>query len=179
MIRTIRAYFLSRLLREKLLLLGLVLIGALWWLSAFGSRAGRFWREQRTTTTTLAVQQKWLNNRVVIETAVEKAAARLDSAKTLDRTRLVDALNQAAHDAGLRNNYRSDSATSDPSGQFTVHSVEYTVTQADYGMLQRFYLNLHQRSPYIGIERFALVPNQADPSKVTLNLRASAVEIQR
>ena len=53
MIRTLRVYFLGRLLREKLLLIGLILIGVLWWLSAFGTRAGQFWRTQRGTTATL------------------------------------------------------------------------------------------------------------------------------
>lgn len=179
MILTLRAYFLSRLLREKVLLLGLLLIGALWWLSAFGTRAGRFWREQRDTTVRLAEQQQWLNNRVKIAADEQRAAARFEAAKTLDGTRLVDALNQAAHDAGLRNNYSSEAPTTDTSGQFKVHSVDFTVRQADYLLLQRFYLNLHQRAPYLGIERVTLSPNLADGSKVTLVLRASAVEVQR
>ena len=179
MIRTLRAYFLSRLLREKVLLLGLILIGTLWWLSAFGTRAGQFWRMQRSTTAALDEQQLWLKNRSTIETAVQKAASRLDSAKTLDRIRLVDALNQAAHESGLRGNYASNSPKSETNDQFTVHSVEFQVTQADYTMLQRFYLNVQQRAPYIGIESFALQPNQADTAKLTLNLRASAVETPR
>jgi hypothetical protein len=179
MIRTIRAYFLSRLLREKLLLLGFILIGALWWLSAFGGRAAGFLKERRATVVTLSEQQQWLNNRVAIEAAAQKAASRLDSGKTLDQTRLVNAVNQAAYDAGLRNNYASTSSASETNGQFTVHSVEYQVTNADYPTLARFYLNLHQRAPYIGIERFALASNRGDVSKLTLNLRISSVEIPR
>ncbi len=179
MIRTLRAYFLSRLLREKLLLLGLILIGVLWWLSAFGGRVGNFWRETHSTTVTLTEQQQWLVNRVVIETAAQKAAVRLESGKTFDQTRLVNAVNQAAFDAGLRNNYQSNSAASEANGQFTVHSVEYQVTNADYGMLAQFYLNLNKHTPYIGIERFALASNRADQSKLTLNLKISSVEIPR
>ncbi|MEI6463558.1 MAG: hypothetical protein WCQ89_02465, partial [Verrucomicrobiota bacterium] len=91
----------------------------------------------------------------------------------------VNALNQAAFEAGLRNNYGSTPLPSESNGQFTVHSVEYQVANADYAMLARFYLNLHQRAPYIGIERFTLASNRGDPSKLTLNLRASAVEIPR
>jgi len=180
MIRTIRAYFLSRLLREKLLLLGLILIGVLWWLSAFGGRAGSFLRERSSTLATLAEQQQWLNNRGAIDAAAQKAASRLDSSKTLDQTRLVNAVNQAAFDAGLRNNYSSTATASETNGQFTVHSVDpYLVTNADYAMLARFYLNLHQRAPYIGIERFTLSSNQGDTSKLTLALRVSSVEIPR
>ena len=180
MIRTLRAYFLSRLLREKVLLLGLILIGTLMWLSAFGNRAGQFWRLQRATASTLAEQQQWLNDRVKIEANVQKAAGRLDSAKTLDSIRLVDALGHAAVEAGLPNNsYTSSSAKSETNDQFKVHSVEFKVTQVDYTMLQKFYLNVQKRAPYIGIESFALAPNLADTSKQTLVLRVSAVEIPR
>ncbi|MEI6467776.1 MAG: hypothetical protein WCQ89_23855, partial [Verrucomicrobiota bacterium] len=105
MIRTLRASFLSRLLREKMLLLGLLLIAVLWWLAAFSGQIATFWKQQRSTTTTLAEQKQWLVNRAPIEAAAQKAAARLEPGKTLDQTRLVNALNQAAFEAGLRNNY--------------------------------------------------------------------------
>lgn len=179
MIRTLRAYFLSRLLREKLLLLIFFLAGLLWWLSAFGTRAGQFWRTQRSTTVTLEEQQMWLKNRGAIEVAVQKSTSRFDSAKTLDQIRLVEALNQAASEAGLRDGYGSTSPKSDTTGQVTLHSVEFQVRQADYLMLQRFYLNVQKRAPYIGIESFTLQPNQSDTSKLTLILRVSAVETIR
>ena len=177
MIRTIRAYFLSRLLREKLLLLSFILIGTLWWLSSFGTRAARFWREQRTTTSELAVQQQWLNNRTAIEQAAKKAASRLESAQTLDRTRLNAKVNQAASEAGLKNGGTSV-FPSETNGQFTIHSLQYQVSGADYDNLQNFYLKLNQQAPYIGIESFALSPtNQNDLTKYTLIVRVSSVEI--
>jgi hypothetical protein len=46
-------------------------------------------------------------------------------------------------------------------------------------MLEQFYLNLHKRAPYIGIEQFTLRSNAADESKLTLLLRVSSVEIPR
>lgn len=177
MIRTLRAFFLSRLLREKILLLGFILIGLLWWLSAFGTRATRFWREQRATTSELVTQEQWLKNRMAIQEAAKKAASRLDPAQTLDRTRLNAAVNQAASEAGLKNG-GTTSAASDTAGQFTIHTVTYQVAGADYGNLQNFYLKLNQRAPYIGIESFLLYPtNPNDPTKFTLNLRISSVEI--
>jgi hypothetical protein len=179
MIRALRAYFLTRLLREKLLLLGFVLIGVVWWGSAFASRAGKFWRDQRSTTLTLAEQQQWLNNRTAIEAAAQKAASKLDPSQTLDRTRLASAVGQAAHDAGLRNNYSSNPVPSETNGQFTVHSVDFTVTNADFLMLEQFYLNLHKRAPYIGIETFTLRSNVNDSNKLNLVVRVSSVEIPR
>ncbi len=179
MIRTLRVYFLGRLLREKLLLLGLILIGVMWWLSAFGTRAGQFWRAQRSTAATLEEQQIYLKNRALIEAAVQKSTSRFDSAKTLDRIRLVEALNQAASEAGLKDGYGSSSAKSETSDQVTVHGVEFLIRQADYKTLQRFYVNVQKRAPYIGIESFTLQPIPSDTSKLTLILRVSAVETIR
>ncbi len=181
MIAALRVYFLTRRMREKFLLLAFLLIGLLWWLSAFGRRAGVAWREQRSTAAALAEQQLWLDRREIIQKSVQAAAAQLDPAKTLDRAQLLDAVNQAAHEAGLRNNYGSSSATSEQSGQFTVHSVDYQVTGAGFEMLANFYLNLHKRAPYIGIERFGLGSNRGNPNedKLTLNLRVTAVELPR
>ena len=53
MMRVIRHYFLTRALREKLLLMAFLAIGVLWWLSAFGRHAGAFLRETDRKSTRL------------------------------------------------------------------------------------------------------------------------------
>ncbi|MDP3072036.1 MAG: hypothetical protein Q8N18_17220 [Opitutaceae bacterium] len=179
MIPALRLYFLTRRLREKFLLLAFLVIGVLWWLSAFGARAGTFWREQRSTGATLVEQKLWLDQREIVQKSVQASAAQLEPGKTLDRTQLLDAISQAAHEAGLRNNYGSSAATSEPSGQFTVHSVDYQVNGADFVMLQQFYLNLQKRAPYIGIERFGLSAARGNEAKLSLQLRVTAVELPR
>jgi hypothetical protein len=179
MIRTLRAYFLTRLLREKLLLLLLIVGATAWWLTSFAARAGAFWREQRSTGATLVEQQQWLDNRTRIETDAQKAASRLDAAQTLDRTRLMSVITQAATEAGLRANTSSSVAGSQTSGQFTVHSIDTQVSQADFVSLEQFYLNLQKRAPYLGIEQFTLQASAADPAKLTLRLLVSSVEIAR
>ena len=103
MIRTLRAFFLGRLLREKLLLVVFALLGVLMWLSGYSNRFGAFWREQHRTTVALADQQRWLDNRTQLEDAAKKAAGRLDASLTLDGTRLLAAVSALASEAGLRN----------------------------------------------------------------------------
>ena len=179
MIRTLRVYFLTRLLREKIALLILVLVGVGWWGMAFTGRAVKFYRDQRSTTTTLKEQQFWLDHKQQIESAAQRAASRLDPAQTLDRTRLQAAVTQAAQEAGLRNT-STNQGPSETNGQFNIHSVDFTVQGAEWIPLEEFYLKLHRRAPYIGIEQFALTaPNRNDPSKHTLVLRVSSVEIPR
>ncbi|MBI4624857.1 MAG: hypothetical protein HY736_16780 [Verrucomicrobia bacterium] len=180
MIRNLRAFFLGRLLREKLLLVAFIGLGMLWWLSSFGAQVTRFWRSQGATTAALKEQEFWITNRAIIDASAQKAASRLVPEKTLDATRLVNAVNQAAAEAGLRSNqYNSTGGTDETNEQFTIHSLNYQVTGADYGALLKFYLNLQQRAPYIGIGTFALSSTRANPTLLNLQLKVSSVEVAR
>ena len=180
MIRNLRAFFLSRLLREKLLLVAFIGLGMLWWLSSFGAQVARFWRSQAATTVALKEQDVWIKNRTFVDDAAKKAASRLVPEKTLDGTRLVDAVNQAAAEAGLKSNqYNSTVGTDETNGQFTIHGLTYQVTGAEYLVLLKFYLNLHKRAPYIGIGTFNLSSAAANPALMNLTLKISSVEVAR
>jgi hypothetical protein len=150
----------------------------LWWGSAYVRRSGVFWQQQRATTAALKEQTFWLNNRTKIDEAAQKAASRLVPEQTLDATRLAAAVNQAAREAGLKN-YGTTPAPDQTNGQFTIHSVNAQATQADYEALQKFYLNLQQRAPYIAIESFTLSSVRNNASLLNLVLRVSSVEVAR
>ncbi len=128
MIATIRAFFLSRLLREKVLILALVVIVVALWLSSAAGRAGRFVAETQSTSVTLAQQSKWLANKDAVEKAAQKAANRFDPTQTLDGTRLLAAVSAIARDAGLRN-YSTGSSEDLSTGQFAVHTLQFTVVR--------------------------------------------------
>jgi predicted RNA polymerase sigma factor len=178
MIRTLRAFFLGRLLREKLLLVVFALLGVLMWLSSYSKRFGAFWREQHTTTVNLTDQQRWLDNRKALEVAAQKAAGRLDASQTLDGTRLLAAVNAIAAEAGLRNT-SSNGATDQSNGEVSIHTLPYKINRADWEALKKFYLALSARSPYIGIERFVLNADRANPAQLNLDLTVTSVEINR
>jgi predicted RNA polymerase sigma factor len=171
----LKAYFLSRLLREKLLLVGIAVLAALMLLSNFGRRAARSGREWHATTVALAEQQQWLANRAAIEAGAGRAVQNLDPARTLDDTRLVGELNTLARAQGLR--FTSDTPRTERSGQFAVHTVQFNLLKTDWEALKRFYLALTQRSPYIGIEQCSLQADRANPGALNASLRVSSVEI--
>lgn len=173
-----KAYFLSRLLREKILLLAFVLIGAAIWLSGVSERFSAQLRAIRTTTTDLDVQQRWLLQRERIEKEAALAIEHLDPSKTFDNVRLQSELNALARSAGLSNYDVSDSRTVRTS-QFAVHSVQFSARNAEMGALIRFYQALAQRAPYLGLEQFALASNRTNPAQLTASWRVTSVEIAR
>ncbi len=173
-----RAYFLGRLLREKILLVVFVLIGAAIWLSGVSERVGSQVRSFRATSTDLDVQNRWLQQRERIEREAELAIEHLDPSKTFDSVRLQSELNALARTAGLSNYDVSDSRTARTS-QFAVHSVQFTARNADIAKLIQFYRTLAQRAPYLGLEQFALASNRSNPTQLTASWRVTSVEIAR
>ena len=173
-----KAFFLSRLLREKILLLAFTLLGAAIWLSGVGERVGTQVRALRMTSTDLDVQQRWLLQRERIEKEAGLAIEHLDPSRSFDSVRLQGELNTLARAAGLANYDVSDSRTV-RSSQFAVHSVQFSARNADIGALIKFYQALAQRAPYLGLEQFALASNRANPAQLTASWRVTSVEIAR
>lgn len=173
-----KAFFLGRLLREKILLLAFVLTGAAIWLSSVSDRTGALWREIRSSSADLDVQQRWLVQRARIEKEAALAIAHLDPSLTFDSVRLQSELNTMAHDAGLSNYDVSDSRDESTS-QFAVHSVQFSARNADLGSLVAFYKALSKRAPYMGIEQFSVASNRTNPSQLNVSWKVTSVEIAK
>lgn len=173
MIRTLRALFLRCQLREKLLVLAFALMGVLLWLSGFSSRAGKFWAEKRSTTTTLGYQAQLLGQSAAIEAAAQKAAEQLDAAKTLNENRLATTIQQLASEAGLRDGH-STPPTTTTSGKIAIHTLDYIVNRASWDTLLKFYQAIQAKSPYIGIVKFSL---NATNGQHNLSVTVSSIEV--
>ena len=178
MIRSARAFFLSRALREKLLLVAFVGIATVWWASSFSGRATAFWQAQRSIMLRLTEQATWIRNEKTIEETAKKTASRLDPTKTLNGNQLVTTVSQLAQDAGLKGMQTAGSTVTTTSGQFAVHSQEFVIRNVEWETLTKFYEALQRRSPYISLERFILVAGN-NAAQLTLNLKVTSVEITR
>jgi hypothetical protein len=178
MIRTLRAYFFTRHLRERILLVAFVLIVAVLWLSNLAGRLDRFRHDVYQTSLKLDEQKQWLAHRLAIESSARKAASIFDPARTLDGTQLLAAVNAIAHDTGLHTT-SSGGSQDVTNGEFAVHTIEFNITKVDWETLQAFYVALQQRTPYIGIEQFQLAAETANPNVLNANMKISSVEVVR
>ncbi len=172
-----KSFYLGRLLREKILLLGFALLLAFVWVLSLAGRTFAFGREWRSLAVERATQEMWLNNQIAIETKAKAAAQRLDPRQTYDATRLVGALGQLAADAGLtpdisaQNTQRTD--------QLSFHTVQVSFRRVDLPALLRFYQALAKRSPYIALEQVALTVDRGAPGQLNATFRAVSVEQAR
>ena len=172
-----KAFFLTRLFREKVLLTALLALGALLWLSSLGRRGHAFWLQWQANSAQLAVQQRWLDNRAGIETAATKAVAHLDPGHTFSSTRLLGELSTIADEVGVRGNAASEILGTERTTQFSVNTIQFSLRNVDWDSLKRFYVELSHRAPYIGLEQFSLSVAPGNASQLNVMLRVSSVEI--
>jgi len=179
MIRSLRAFFLSRALREKFLLVGFAVLGVLMWLSNFSTRAGRVVTENRRTNATLREQKQYLDSREAVELAAQKAAAQFDPAKTYNAIRLQSIVQTLATEAGMKNPVASPLPRTS-NGQFSVNSLEFKAniggSDAEWQKMTGFYKELQAKAPYLGIEKFTLALSGGQHA---LLMTISSVEISQ
>lgn len=173
----LKVFFLSRLLREKVMLVLFVALGTVMWLAAFSGRASTAYRAYRSSSNELTQQKQWLESGGAIEAGAVQAVKNLDPALTLDDTELVGELSALAREHNLK--FTNDTPQTERSAQFAVHTVQVTLPRADWEVLYRFYVALARRSPYIGITQFSLAADRANPALLNASLRVSSVEIVR
>ncbi len=177
MIRSLRAFFLSRVLREKLLLVGFLGIAVIMWATSLSSRASQFWRLETATTRELKEQDMWLARRDQIEAATKSAAAQMDPGKTLDATALNVAVRQLATDTGVKLN-TGGATPAVSSGQFSINAQRLTILPTDWKNFTTFYARLQERAPYIAITDLAMQPTPRNPAQVTAAMTVTSFEIK-
>ena len=148
-----------------------------YWFSHFSTQVGRFWREARQTGSELTLQTQYLGARATIMADAQKAAGQFDPSSTLNFAGLLAATEQMATDAGMANT-RGDPDPDVSTGQFSVHTLRFTIPRTDWNSLLNFYVALRKRHPYIGIDRFTVA---SPPATTTVNVELvlSSVEIVR
>jgi hypothetical protein len=175
--KAIKAYFLSRILTEKILLTGFLLVIAVWGLSHVARRIGSFGSEFNATSATLRDQRTSLAGRADTEARVTRALSQLDPSRTLDSARLEGDLSALAVSSGLSGT-SIDPREDEPADEFIVHSVQFSVRKVDWKTLTKFYVELSKRAPYISIEECSI---SADRGSLTHNatMTISSVEIAK
>jgi hypothetical protein len=174
--KALKAFFLSRLLTEKILLTGFLLILALWGGSHVLRDVGRFFGDFRNTSMILTAQKNSLDGRAGTEAKVKQALSQLDPSHTLDSARLQGDLNTLA--TGLPDT-TIDARPDEPADLFIKHSVQFSVRKVDWSTLQQFYVALSKRAPYITIEECSIAADRANPTELNATMLISSVEIAK
>lgn len=172
-----KAWFISRLAREKLLLLLFAGAAAVLWLSDLGERSRVAITDVRETRAVLDTQARWLSEKDRIEQAAAAAVADLDSSRTFNSLRLSAELSTLAKNSSIDQNLRSEAQPVQQTAQFSVHTVQLILNRVEWASLLSFYDELSQRAPYISIERFSLESVRNNPAQLNARLLVSSVEI--
>jgi ABC-type branched-subunit amino acid transport system ATPase component len=172
-----KAWFISRLAREKFLMLLFAAAAAVLWISDLSERGRAAVTDINETRSLLSTQARWLAEQERIEQAAAAAVADLDSSRTFNSLRLSAELSTLAQAAGIDQNLRSEAQPTQQTAQFAVHTVQLTLNRVAWENLLSFYEALSGRAPYISIERFTLESVRNNPAELNARLLVSSVEI--
>jgi hypothetical protein len=186
MTKAFKAFFLARQLREKLLLLAFVGAAVAIWFSSFAGRARVFWLAVKSTNATLATQADWIGRSDSIDARTRAAAAKLDPLKTYNANSLLGVIDRLAKEE-FGNKVDISTDASKVSGQFATHSVVATIrasnTEADWGLLNKFYFDLQKLSPYVRLDELMIQTTGATRAgaggQMTVRLHATSIEVIR
>lgn len=185
MTKAFKAFFLARQLREKLLLLAFVGAGVAIWFSSFAGRARLFWTSVQSTNSTLATQRAWLAKHDEIDARTRAATAKLDPLKTYNANSLLGVIDRLAKEQ-FGNKVLISTDPDKGTGQFSTHSIVATInasnTEADWGLLNKFYSDLEKLSPYVSLEELQITTTNnrnGAGGTMTVRLKATSVEVIR
>lgn len=170
-----KIHFMTRSLREKVLVLAFIGFCAVWWLSSSAGRLATTFRERRGVNTELAAQKLWLDDQERIQERANKAVAALDQTKTFGSTRLVAEIAAMAATAGLAVN--TDSPRTQSTSQFAFHTVQVNFRKANLAALIAFYRAVGERAPYLALEQFTLQADRSDPSQLNVSAQVASIEL--
>lgn len=171
----VKIFFLTRAFREKVLLLGFVILITAAWFTGVVGRAGNFRKNFNMTSTDLESQQGWLTDQASIEAKAKAAVQHLDPAKTFDSLRMQGEIEPLLRQAGITTKYSFESLPSERTSVFTIHTSAVTIREADYASLVKFYLEVVKRTPYIGFSQVNI--SSTNNKQHTANLRITSVEL--
>jgi len=175
----VKVFFLSRAFREKVLLLGFILIVTATWLSSATGRTRLFTRQFKNTSSELDGQANWLMNQARIDANAKAAVEHLDPAKTYDGVRLQSEIVSILQRVGITAGYSVDPPVSERASVFTKHSVQVTIRNVAYESLVKFYLEVVKQTPYIGFDQVLVSMPSANSNKNSHNatMRITSVEL--
>jgi hypothetical protein len=174
-----KAYFLSRLAREKLLVASFLAIGALVWLFAFGGKATTFWQGFSSRQRTAQNNESIINRRAEVDARSQAAVAMMVPAQTLNSGALYAEVDQLARTAGLANR-RMGNVVTTPGADFSVHTVTLQATGiTNWEAVNNFYLGLSRRSPYLNLREFTVTATGSPNLVHALSVEVGSVERPR
>lgn len=168
-------FYNSKSLRERLLLLGFLAIGVIWWGSAVAGRIRLNVVAWQSASRDAEVQRLWLAQESAVGERTASVARQLDASRTMNASQAfaeVDRLAQGLpHEMGGQRTDRTDN--------FALHSLQVTFRRVDMGGLLRFYEGVAARAPYLGIDQCVISADRASPGMVSAVFRVYSVEAVR
>ena len=168
-----KTFFNSKSIRERVLMSAFLLIAVALWGTSLLGRTRLLQTEWKTTSQDIAEQLDWLKNKAQVENRTAKVTAQLDPTKTFNATQAFAEVNRLAQGMPVE----MGATRTERTENFAMHSLQVTIRRTDLKQLIKFYLDLSQKAPYLGIDQCSLSLDRANPGQVNAVFRIYSVEV--
>ncbi len=156
-----KAFFLSRHPREKLLLIIIVAFALVMWASSLTATTRTLMQDTQAANEANQKQQEIIDRSDEINERQITAISKLDRAKSYSGTRLQSEVIDMATASSL-NSPVITSARHRASSQMSVTTVSVSFYQVEMANLIAFYRELEKRAPYISISKCSIIASQGN-----------------
>lgn len=168
-----KSFFNSKTIRERVLMALFLLIAVAWWGNSLLARTRTLKVDWQATNAEVEEQLNWLKQKDQVAARTSKATAQLDPSRTLNATAAYVEVNKLAQ--GLT--VEMGAVRTDRTENFALHSFQVTIRRTGLAPLAKFYEELSNKAPYLGIDKCSLSMDRASPGQVNVVFQVYSVEV--
>ena len=172
---TLKALFNKLTTREKVLLTGLIWIGALAWLSLVTGRFTELRAELNQANQKLESQQFWLDREDPIEERLAQALSKVNPENTFNSAQLVGKIDSFARKFNL--NHELSSPRTQEGEVFNLHSLTLNARGKTLERLINFNKKIQEEFPYIALEELSLNASKSNPTLLDARFMINSFEL--
>ena len=170
-----KTFFNAKSIRERVLMTAFFLVAVVWWGATLLGRTNALQVAWKSTAEDVADQMNWFNNRAQVAARTAKITAQLDPNRTLNAAEAYAEINRLAQGLPLE----MGAQHTEPTESFAMHSFQVTIRRTSLEPLLKFYRDLSQKAPYLGIDQCSISTERSAPGLVNAVFRIYSVEVLR
>lgn len=170
-----KKFYNAKSLRERLLMLGFLVIGVAWWGSAVAARVRLNVVAWQSAANDAEMQRLWLAQEATVGERTASVARQLEAGRTMNAAQAFAEVNRLAQGMPIE----MGAQRTDRTDNFALHSLQVTFRRVDMASLLRFYEGVVARAPYLGIDQCTVSADRATPGSVSAVFRVYSVEAVR
>ncbi len=172
-----RPLFLGMSLREKVLLILILIVGAGFWASSLSGRFDQFSSHLKGLWAIDRNQRSILDEKEVTEVAFAASLASLNEDELPNQNEVFGKIDTLIKQFGLEG--RLDAPKRRVRDALSFNTYNLRINNTEYDFLMKFTQAINEQFPYVNLDDLQIVPDRRNPRLLNASLRLRAIEFKK